>query len=291
MIDLHTHTTESDGTSTPQELIATAKAAGLAALAITDHDTFSGHDIAVSHAAEAGVELICGIELSTKMTVPGRTKGKTVHLLGYFPTTAPSVEFREWLLELKASRHDRNIRLAARLQSLNINITIEDVQAEGRSMAGRPHFAKLMVQRGYVANTQEAFDKYLDETASAYVDRDEPALAEGIRRIKEAGGVSSLAHPIRLGRRTPQQEEDMIRQMAKMGLSALEAIHSDHSTFDTERYHFLARRYDLGVTGGTDFHGDNKPGIFLGTGRNGNVKVPRNVLDNLRSLAPKSQTS
>lgn len=285
MIDLHTHTTESDGTSTPAELIATAKEAGLVALAITDHDTFAGHDCAVPFAKEAGLELICGIELSTKMTVPGRTKGKTVHLLGYFPVSAPSGDFRDWLGELKASRHDRNIRLAARLQSLDMNITIEDVQAEGRSMAGRPHFAKLMVQRGYVSNTQEAFDKYLDESASAYVDRDEPALAEGIRRIREAGGVSSLAHPIRLGRRTPQQEEDLIRQMAKMGLSAIEVIHSDHSTFDVERYQFLARRYDLGVTGGSDFHGDNKPGIFLGTGRNGNVKVPKNVLENLKALA------
>jgi predicted metal-dependent phosphoesterase TrpH len=285
LIDLHTHTTESDGTLPPAELVESAKAARLEAVAITDHDTLTGYEQAAPLAAEAGVELVCGIELSTKFVSPDRPRGKTVHLLGYWLKGRPSPEFREWIEALQASRRERNVHLVERLRELDIDVTIEEVQALGRAMTGRPHFARLLVQKGYVQTTQEAFDKYLDEKGAAYVDRNEPALAEGIRHIRDSGGVSSLAHPIRLGRRVPAQEEDMIRQMAKMGLQAIEVYHSDHAERDVERYQRIARRYDLAVTGGSDFHGDNKPGVALGSGRNGNVVVPNKVLDRLRILS------
>jgi hypothetical protein len=284
LIDLHTHTNASDGTALPAELIAEAKKAGLSAVSITDHDTFAGYEEALPVAREAGVELICGIELSTKMAQPGRPRGKSVHLLGYFPGGPPTDEFREWIGQLQASRRDRNRRLAARLCELNVDITIEEVEALGRNMAGRPHFAQLLVKKGYVATLQEAFDKYLDESAQAYVDREEPSLGEGIRRIAAGGGVSSLAHPIRLGKRHPAQEEDVIRQMAKMGMPAIEAYHTDHSPRDQERYQFIARRYGLAVTGGSDYHGANKPGVEIGTGRANNITVPDKVLDRLRQL-------
>lgn len=285
MIDLHTHTTASDGAVSPAELVQQAKAAGLKAVSITDHDTFAGYEEALPLAREAGVELVCGIELSTKMAQPGRPRGKSIHLLGYFPNGAPNDEFREWISQLQASRRERNRRLAARLQELNVDITIEEVDELGRNMAGRPHFAQLLVQKGYVSTMQEAFDKYLDESAQAYVDREEPSLGEGIRRIAAGGGLSSLAHPIRLGKRHPAQEEDVIRQMAKMGMPAIEAYHSDHSPRDQERYQFIARRYGLAVTGGSDYHGANKPGVEIGTGRANNVVVPDKVLDRLRQLA------
>ncbi len=261
--------------------MAAAKAKGLDAIAITDHDTFAGYHQALPLAREAKLELVCGIELSTKLIMPDRPRGKSVHLLGYF-MSGPTAEFRSWLSELQQSRRERNEALALKLQAMGLDITMEEVNALGRSMAGRPHFAKLMVQKGYVSTLQEAFDKYLDESAQAYVERQEPSLAEGIRQISDGGGIPSLAHPVRLGKRVPAQEEDVIRQLCKMGLRALEAWHSDHPSREQERYEWLARRYDLIATGGSDFHGDAKPGVELGTGRNNNVNVSKKVLDRLR---------
>jgi predicted metal-dependent phosphoesterase TrpH len=154
MIDLHSHTTASDGTYSPAELIDAALAARLDALAITDHDTFGGYEEALSYAQSAGLRLVCGIEMSTKLLQPSR---KTVHLLGYFLNGGPASAFLDWIQGIQDSRRDRNRRLAARLQSMGIDIRIEEVDALGRNMAGRPHFARLMVQKGYCANPREAF--------------------------------------------------------------------------------------------------------------------------------------
>jgi 3',5'-nucleoside bisphosphate phosphatase len=289
LIDLHTHTTASDGTFSPAELVQAAHAAELSAVAITDHDTLAGYDEARPIAEGLGLELVCGIELSTKMPMPGRPRPKSVHLLGYFPKREPSPEFREWIQHLQASRRERNRKLAARLQELDIDITLEEVESLGRLMAGRPHFAQLLVKKGYVKTLQEAFDRYLDESGAAYVDREEPMFGEGVRRIVDGGGVPSVAHPIRLGRRRPNEEADVLRQMAKMGMMAIEAYHSDHSSHDVERYQMIARKYGLAVTGGSDFHGENKPDVDLGTGRHGNVSVPNKVLDRLKQLVKNEQ--
>src|SRR5215204_4049381 len=169
MIDLHSHTNESDGTYTPAELVDTAIEIGLDALAITDHDTLAGYKIAEPLAKATGLRLICGIELSTKVYEPTR---KTVHLLGYFCSNPPASPFLEWLGAMQSARRDRNHRLAAKLQSMGVDVRIEEVEAVGRSLAGRPHFARLMVQKGYVPNSSAAFDRYLDESAPGYVDRD-----------------------------------------------------------------------------------------------------------------------
>src|SRR4029079_13448789 len=200
MIDLHTHTNESDGTYTPEELITAAAGLRLQALAITDHDTLAGYEKAKPMAEHAGLQLICGMELSTKIQKPVK---KTVHLLGYFVSAPPASDFMNWLVFMQEARRDRNRRLAEKLQSMVRDITLEEVQGVGRSLAGRPHFARIMVQKGYVASTNEAFQRYLDESAPGYVEREEPSLAEGIERIRLAGGISSLAHPIRLGKRDP----------------------------------------------------------------------------------------
>ncbi|MEZ5355938.1 MAG: PHP domain-containing protein [Bryobacteraceae bacterium] len=283
MIDLHIHTTESDGTWTPGQVVDEAKRQGLDAIAITDHDNFEGYDQARPLAAEAGVPLICGIEVSTKLLQPGRPRPKSIHLLGYF-FKAPTDDFRAWIVEQQQARHERNVELAAKLQSLGVDIAIDEVRAVGRSMAGRPHFARILMEKGYVSSIQEAFDIYLDEKGKAYVEKHDPTLAEGIRRVRDGGGVASLAHPCRLGR-FGQQEEDLIRQMAKMGLQAIEAYHSDHNDRQQERYQLLGRRYDLAITGGSDFHGDNKPGIHIGSGKDSNIAVPRKLLDRLRMLS------
>ena len=277
MIDLHTHTTESDGTYSPQRLIEAAVEAGLEALAITDHDTFAGYEQAVPFAAAAGLPVYCGIELSTAL---GNPKERTAHLLGYFPNGGPSDGFRTWLSQMQQARRDRNVRMATRLQSLGLDVHIEEVNALGRSMAGRPHFARVLMNKGYVGSHQEAFDRFLDESAPGYVEREEPTLEEAIRLINEAGGVSSLAHPVRLGKRDPEAEEDLIAQMADEGLKAIEAYHSDHTARDTERYLGYARKFGIKVTGGSDFHGDNKPSIRLGRGSN-NLNISKQVLEQL----------
>ena len=263
---------ESDGTLTPEELVREAWRAGVRTLAITDHDTFRGFDQALEPARTIGLDLVCGIELSTKWD------GESVHLLGYFFDPPKLLDFREWILDLQASRRDRNVRLVARLRELGLDISLGEVEARGRGMTGRPHFAQVLVEKGYVETIQQAFDEYLAESGKGYVDRNEPQLAEGVQRIAAAGGVASLAHPVRLKRNVSAS----VPALCALGMQAIEAYHSDHTEADTRLFLDLAERYGMLVTGGSDFHGTVKPGIALGVGR-GQVRVPEAVLDRLRS--------
>jgi predicted metal-dependent phosphoesterase TrpH len=281
LIDLHTHTCESDGTLTPEQLIRAAVELGLEALGICDHDTFAGYNQAVPLAQAAGLELVCGIELSTKLRRKPQSRGKSVHVLGYFLEGPPASEFRTWLEQLQRSRRDRNVRMTARLAELGLEVKLEEVEALGRSLAGRPHFARILLRKGYVSNLQEAFDLYLGESGKAYVEREEPGLAEGIRRVLEAGGLPSLAHPLRLGKHTREAMDKLVAEMRDMGLKGIEVYHSDHGPGEVDQFLSVARHCGLAVTGGTDFHGENKPNIALGTGANGNLTIPRSVLDEL----------
>ena len=275
MIDLHSHTDESDGTCSPAELVEEAVRAGVDVLGITDHDTFRGFDQAAPLARRAGVEPICGIELSTKL------HGQSVHLLGYFFGDNGLTDFRTWILELQASRRERNVRLAARLRELGFDVTLEEAEARGKGMTGRPHFAQILVEKGYVADLRQAFDEYLDESAKGYVHRIEPQFAEGVARIREAGGIASLAHPVRVKGDIPA----LLPELCESGMNAIEAYHSDHERGDTECYLDLAKRYDLLVTGGSDFHGAVKPGVQLGTGYAGNLQIPDGLIEQLRQSA------
>jgi len=245
LIDLHSHTNESDGTFSPAELLTAARDGGVEVLAITDHDTFTGYDCALPLARAAGINLVCGVELSTKL------HGNSVHLLGYFLRPDGLAGFRDWVLDMQASRRERNVRLAARLRELGFDITLEEAEARGRGMTGRPHFAQIMVEKGYVANLRQAFDDYLDEAAKGYVYRREPQLSEAVARIREAGGIASLAHPVRVN----GDIKTLLPELCGAGLNAIEAYHSDHKTSDVELYLGLAERYGLLVTGGSDFHG------------------------------------
>ncbi|MBM3784551.1 MAG: PHP domain-containing protein [Acidobacteria bacterium] len=277
MVDLHSHTDASDGSDTPQQLVDNALAAGLDALSITDHDTLAGYDAALPYATGKGLDLLCGIELSTKF------HGKTVHLLGYFPAGEPGPEFRAWLLGLQAKRRERNVRLAARLQSVGVDIRLEEVEAIGKTMAGRPHFARLMVQKGYVKNLQQAFDKYIADEGAAFVEREEVPFDEGVSRMRAAKGIPVMAHPVRLGRKSENEERAWIQEAFELGMGGLEVQHSDHDVEAQIRYGVLAGRLGLIPTGGSDYHGTFKPGIQLGSGSGGNVAVPRAWLDRLRS--------
>ncbi len=220
--------------------------------------------------------MICGIELSTKL------HGQSVHLLGYFLRTDGLGEFRSWIGGLQSARRDRNIRLVARLRELGMDITLEEAEARGRGMTGRPHFAQLMVEKGYVTSLRQAFDQYLDESAKGYVYRVEPTFAEGVKWIRGGGGIPSLAHPIRVKGNIPA----MIPELCGVGLTAIEAYHSDHAPADTALYLELAQRHGLCVTGGSDFHGAVKPDVNLGTGCQGNLRIPEDLLDRLRTNAP-----
>jgi len=279
VIDLHTHTNESDGSYTPAELIDHAVALKLEALAISDHDTFAGHDLAVQPAADAGLDLVCAIELGARTIGNPR---RTVHLLGYFLHKPPSAQLRAWLRDLLRNRRERNLRLIDKLQSMGVEINLEEVERVGRTLTGRPHFARVLVQKGYAANSEEAFRKYLGESAAAFVERQQPDANFGIQQILAGGGLPVLAHPGRLGIRDPEIEEHLISSLKDTGLRGIEVYHSDHRPADVERYSRLAKKYGLAVSGGSDFHGDAKPRVALGTGVDGNVNVPKSILEKLR---------
>lgn len=282
MIDLHSHTDESDGTFTPHELVDLAMELKLEALAISDHDTFAGYDQALPLAQARSLDLVCGIELSTR--VPG-SKIRTVHLLGYFLHDPPPADFREWLDELIAGRRDRNRRLIASLAEQGVQIDLPEVEKLGRTLTGRPHFARVLIEKGYVKTYDEAFRRYLGETAPTYVERFAPFVEASIQRVIDAGGLPVLAHPVRLGFRDASAEEKFIADLRAAGLAGIEVYHSDHRPPDVERYAALARKLNLAVSGGSDFHGDVKPQIFLGTGYNENLNIPKSVLNHLRAIA------
>ncbi len=272
MIDLHSHTYYSDGTCSPGELLELAYRHGLEALAITDHDNLGGYDAALALPHPPSLRLICGIEITCKL---GR---KAPHLLGYFLKGQPAPEFREWLIGRYEQRRDRNRRLAARLQSLGFDVQVEEAEALGRSMTGRPHFARVLVGKGYFATIDEAFQRMLGEEAPAFVEHEAPSLAEAIQRVKEAGGISSLAHPIRLAL---SDEEAFLRGLAADGLDAVEAFHSDQPGRHAKHYFQLARKLGLAVTGGSDFHGTVKPRVALGC-----ANVENWVLTELLEISP-----
>jgi predicted metal-dependent phosphoesterase TrpH len=284
MIDLHTHTDRSDGTVSPEDLVRQATALGLRALAIADHDTLAGYDMAVPLAARESLELVCAVELSTRPDFSASGKRpRSVHILGYFLNGGASPVFRHWLESQQASRRQRNLDLIAKLRQLGVNLQLEDMQVYGRNQVGRPHFARVLLEKGYVSTLQEAFDRYLADDAEAAVERDEPSLEEGIRRIREGGGLASLAHPVRL----PQRDEaflcGLLGRLRGYGLRGIEVYHSEHGPEDSALFQSLAERFQLIETGGSDFHGDAKPEVRLGSGINGNVQVGYGLLERMRA--------
>jgi 3',5'-nucleoside bisphosphate phosphatase len=278
LIDLHAHTNRSDGTDSPEEILVAAKAAGLRALAITDHDTFDGYWVAAASAKNAGLELICGIEIST------RHLGRSVHLLAYFLDHEPAKPMLDWLYLVQKARKERNRQMAKKLQALGLEVCLEEAESLGRSITGRLHFARALVAKEIVPDVQAAFDQYLSEGAPAYVQMDEPALSEAIRVVRESGALPVVAHPARIGIRNVLEEEQILRDLRAAGLLGLEVYHSDHSAPVSARYLGLARKYGFCVTGGSDYHGLAKPNIRLGSGIRGNIRVPYALLKGMRSL-------
>ncbi|MCU1294647.1 MAG: hypothetical protein JWP08_3497 [Bryobacterales bacterium] len=281
MIDLHSHTNESDGTYTPEELVSAARQVGLSALAITDHDTFLGYEKAVPFAVGFSLDLVRGIELNSRLNWDSKPT-RWAHILAYFPDSEPSSGFLQWLENQRSERRDRNKRLAESLRKQGVDITLEEVEARGRSLAGRPHFARVLVEKGYAADNEDAFDRYIGEDAPAFVERESPATETVIRLIRDGGGLPVIAHPIRLSL-DADDLKNALRSLKDAGLVGLEIYHSEHNAELQNTYRELAEQLDLLPTGGSDFHGSVKPDTALGTGRNGNVLVPREFLDRLQS--------
>jgi 3',5'-nucleoside bisphosphate phosphatase len=270
--DLHMHTTFSDGTATPAELVARAKQNGVRCIALTDHDTLAGLEDCFAEGAKQGVEIIAGTELSIDY------RDKTTHLLGYF--SGPKVPILEQKLSaLRSGRDNRNEKICNKLQALGLAVTLSEVEAIATESVGRPHIAQILIQKGYVASVREAFDKYLEKGRPAYVGRDRLTPEEAIGAIREAGGVPVLAHPYLVG---PMEEIDVVLDdLVPLGLLGVECVYSEHSGEQVRCFRAAAEKRGLLVTGGSDFHGTVKPHLDIGVGR-GELFVPYELAMGLR---------
>lgn len=273
IIDLHTHSLASDGSMSPAELVRHAKEKGLSAVALTDHDTVEGIREALDEGNRIGIEVIAGIEISTNFK-------PEMHILGYFLNKDEYKNIQKGLATIRKCREDRNIKIINKLNELGVDITEEEVKevALGDTI-GRPHFARLLVKKGYVKTMQEAFDKYLGKDGLAYFKRFELEPIDGIKLIKNAGGIPVIAHPALL-KMSNNELDKLLLELKEYGLAGIEAIYSENSKDETGNLLRLAIKHQLLVTGGSDFHGTYKSEIEIGTGR-GNLKVPYELLEKL----------
>lgn len=257
--DLHTHTTASDGSLTPTELVHAAAARGLSVLAVTDHDTTAGIREAAQAAQAVGIRLVPGVELSAEGP-PGKC-----HLLG-LGIDSENDGLKRTLAELSESRRTRNDRMAGRLRALGVPVTLEEVAAVAPPGAniGRPHFAELLVRRGIVGSLPEAFNRFLGDDAPAYVPKDVLSPAAAIALIQAAGGLAFLAHPGLVRLAAHETPETRLSALQQRGLNGVEAYYSQHTPAQTERFLRIAEKLGLLVTGGSDFHGSPKPDVPLG---------------------------
>jgi predicted metal-dependent phosphoesterase TrpH len=256
-IDLHTHSTASDGSLSPSELVRAAKEAGLAAIALTDHDTLAGCDEFMSAGKREGIDTIPGVEISCE--VPGRT----CHMLGYF-LTEPCLPLSETLEDIRRHREDRNRLIVERLRTSGVDITLREIEAvAGDGIVSRNHFAQCLVQKGIVQSTQEAFDRFLARGRPAYVERTRLSPEEACRQILASGGLPVLAHPAQLNFGCGELVS-FVRGLVDHGLCGIEAFYPDNDPSHVVEELRVAKELGLEVTAGSDFHGIAKPNVTLG---------------------------
>jgi hypothetical protein len=271
-IDLHIHSTASDGTLTPAEIILLAARSGLGAISITDHDSIAGAREALLRGVPAGLAFLTGVEISAEPP-PSYPGAGSIHILGY-GLRLDDPDLNRALEKLQDSRRQRNPEIIARLNRLGISIRIEEVEREAvDGQPGRPHIAKLLVKKGVAKTIDDAFDRYLGNGKPAYVDKYRIESNQAIELINAAGGIPVLAHPCLLELEGLEPLEDLLQEMMSMGLKGLEVYYPQHSTEQTRLYADLAARHHLLMTGGTDFHGDILPEIQLGVGK-GDLHIP-----------------
>jgi predicted metal-dependent phosphoesterase TrpH len=275
-VDLHLHTTASDGVMSPSEIVRYAKAKGLQAIAITDHDTIEGLEEGLSEGEKIGFEVIPGVEISAEHS-PG-----SMHLLGFFIDNHHPF-LNERLEYLQKARTERNPKIVEKLNRLGIKITYEEVlKASGGGQVGRPHFAQVLLEKKYVKNFQDAFDRFLKKGAPAYVDKFRFTAKEALHFINGAKGVAVLAHPNTLNMDGYSELEDLVLQLTEEGLKGIEVYYPEHSALKVAQYKTLAQRYGLLMTGGTDYHGIEKNGLDIGVGR-GEMKLPYSIVEGLKA--------
>lgn len=286
-VDLHTHSNRSDGTFSPAQLVDYAMEKELAAFALTDHDSVAGLEEAISRAvqlretlppeqAQKVPEVIPGIELSTEY------QGRDVHIIGLY-VDFHNERFQKYLQDFVTSRIDRNRKMCALLQEAGIDISYESLLAEfPDAVITRAHYAKFLLDHQYTTSMKEAFDRYVGDHCPYYVPREKVTPEQAVALILEAGGIPVLAHPI-LYHMSDERLETLVARLKDAGLMGIEAIYSTYTTAEERQIRRLAETYGLAVSGGSDFHGGNKPGLDLAVGY-GKLFVPYSVLESLKEL-------
>lgn len=272
MIDLHLHTTASDGSLSPTRLVEMAVERGMEAIAITDHDTIDGLAEGAKRAKELGIEFVNGVELSSEW------KEKEVHILGYF-LNPEDPELQKELAKMKTARDERNIKILEKLASYRMPITLEELKEEaGGDIVSRAHIANLLMNKGYVYSRGEIFQRYLGIGGLAYVPKGDLSPKEAVEIIVKNGGIASLAHPKYVAE-DEYRLTLLINELKEAGLQGLEVYYGNFSLKEVVRYKKLARKLGLIPTGGSDYHGGNKGNIEIGDG-----SVPMSVYEELRTL-------
>lgn len=272
-IDLHTHSNKSDGSLSPTALIDEAKSIGLSAIALTDHDTIDGLEEAINRGNEIGVRVVPGVELSTEYM------GRDVHIVGLF-IDYKNETFLNHLKNFVDSRELRNKKMCDKLTEAGIPVIYEElIEMFGDSVLTRAHYARYMLSKGYIKSLPEAFERYIGDHSPYYIPREKVTPKQGVELILNAGGVPILAHPIlyKLGK---DALETLVKDLKEYGLVGIEAIYSTYTNADERTIRNLASKYNLLISGGSDYHGEAKPGLNLGTGY-GKLAVPEFVLNEI----------
>ena len=264
-VDLHLHTTASDGNYAPKEVVKQAAKLGFSSIAITDHDTVEGIDKAIGEAKDYDLEIVPGIELNTDY------KDVEIHILGYY-INYQQPKLNSVLKDLKKARRRRVKKIIARLEELGIEISFKEIiEVAGNSALGRSHIAHLLLEKGYINSWSEAFDKYIGSGKPAYVKREKLGPKEAIKLIQTAGGIPIVAHPGLIG------NDDLLPQLIDWGAKGIEVYHTEHNLEEIKKYRNWAESRDLLITGGSDCHGPKrKDGVLLGQ-----IKVPCHFLKQL----------
>ena len=274
LIDLHTHSLKSDGAQTPAEVVQTAHKAGLAAIALSDHDSIEGVEEAMAEGRRLGVEVIPAVELSAQSDTE-------LHILGYF-IDIHNKKLNDAMAYALQVRDERQLETCRKLNEQGFAITMDEVreEAHGNPVLCRAHFAQIMVRKGYAPSVQEAFAKYLSVGCYAYSNRQALTGPEAVSLIREAGGIAVAAH-LHLIKMPDEQLKEYLKSLIPYGLDGVEGYYTDYTPDMEQRYRKMAKELGLVISGGTDYHGANKPHISIGTGR-GNLEIPYTVLDGLR---------
>jgi len=280
-VDLHIHTTASDGSLTVREIFRLARKLKLAAIAITDHDTLAGTIEALNQGIPNDLGFLTGVEISTQAPKEISLSG-SLHILGY-GVRLNDPDLNEILTKLRESRANRNPAIIERLGQIGIDITYAQLANSFKdAQLGRPHIAQLLVKKGYATSINEAFDRYLTCDTPGYVEKYRIDCRRAVEAVRQAGGVAVLAHPVLLNL-SDAQLEALLGMLTRAGLKGIEVYFPEHSRSQTALYQSLARRYSLIETGGTDFHGAVTPDIQMGIGT-GELRVPYSAYENIHTF-------